>query len=83
MTDVGVPLFSYQSLMSVVTGTPRDENGRRVLGCSESGAAGEPDSGSGAGMTDWVAFRLFSYQSLMPVVTGTPRDENGRRVLAA
>ena len=29
----GVP-FSYQSLMPVVTGTPRDENGRRVLGCS-------------------------------------------------
>ena len=26
--------ISYQSLMPVVTGTPRDENGRRVLGCS-------------------------------------------------
>ena len=25
-------------------------------------AAGELDSGSGAGMTDWAAFRLFSYQ---------------------
>ena len=47
-------------------------------------AAGELDGGrflrgrnpgSGAGMTDWAAFRLFSCQPPMPVATGTPRDE--------
>ena len=82
-------LFSYQSLMSVVTCTPRYENRGRssptVIGaavpcCNRSGpdilAAPRPWIPAFAGKTKRGLAGLFSYQSLMLVVTCTPRYEN-------